>query len=291
MPNASLSLVQGSRWQWAANTAEARALSDPAGLTRNAGTYYDPNEIQLKLSFTKAYSGNLHLYAVDWDKLTRREIVTVNGQSATLGEFNEGAWITFPINVPAGGTVAITVDRTFGPDAVLSGIFLGDAGAPPAVSTSSAPQGNWVGTYGATGYDLLGFNGSSDLASLSNASLTVEQGTRYQWASSTTEARALESPSKSTRVASAVYDPNEIRLRLSFSAAYNGNLELYALDWDSTARREMISVNGQTAVLSSEFNVGAWVSFPVNVQAGETLTITIDRLAGSNAVLSGIFLG
>jgi hypothetical protein len=93
------------------------------------------------------------------------------------------------------------------------------------------------------------------------------------------------------RTASAYYDPNQINLQLSFTAAYSGNIEFYAVDWDSTARREMISVNGQTAVLSSEFSQGAWVSFPISVQAGEKITITVDRLAGSNAVLSGIFLG
>jgi hypothetical protein len=53
----------------------------------------------------------------------------------------------------------------------------------------------------------------------------------------------------------------------------------------------MISVNGQSAVLSSEFNEGAWVSFPISVAAGGTVTITVDRTAGPNAVLSGIFLG
>ncbi len=291
LPNASLSLVQGSRWQWAANTSDARALSDPAALTRNAGTFYDPNEIQLKLSFAAAYSGNLHLYAMDWDHIARREVITVNDQSAVLGEFNEGAWVTFPINVSAGGVVTITVDRTSGANAVLSGIFLGDAGAPPAMPVSSVPQGNWAGAYGSSGYDLLGFDGSSDLTSLSNASPTVEQGSRYQWASSTTDARALESPTGSTRVAATLYDSNQIRLYLSFTTAYSGNLELYAVDWDSTERREMISVNGQTAMLASDFNAGAWITFPVSVAAGGTVTITVDRLAGSNAVLSGVFLG
>jgi hypothetical protein len=292
LPNASLSLVQGSRFQWASASSDARALSDPTGVIHNAGTYYDPNQVQLKLTFTKAYSGNLHLYAVDWDKLTRREIITVNGQSVDLSsDFSEGAWVAFPISVAAGGTVTITVDRTFGPNAVLSGIFLGDAGAPAAAPTPSAPQGNWVGTYGATGSDLLAFNGSTDLASLPNASLTVEQGTRYQWAPTTTDVRALENPGKTARVASGLYEFNQIKLQLNFTAAYSGNIELYAVDWDSTARRETITVNGQTAVLSSAFNEGAWVTVPVNVAAGGTVTITVDRLAGANAVLSGIFLG
>jgi hypothetical protein len=291
LPNASLSLAQGSRWQWAADSTDPRALSDPSGLTHNAGTYYDPNEIQLKLSFSAAYSGNLHLYAVDLDSTARREIITVNGQSAVLGEFSNGAWVSFPINVPAGGAVTVTVDRTAGANAVLSGVFLGNAGGPPAMTVTSAPEGDWVGTYGKTEYDLLAFNGASDEALLSNASVTVEQGSRWQWAAGTTETQALENPSKSTRVAATLYDPNEIRLHLSFTSAYTGNLELYALDWDSTARREMISVNGQTAVLSNEFNKGAWVSFPISVAAGGTVAITVDRLAGKNAVVSGIFLG
>jgi hypothetical protein len=292
LPNASLSLVQGSRYQWTAASADPRALSDPAGVAHNAGAYYDPNQIQLKLTFTKAYSGNLHLYAVDWDKLTRREMITVNGQSVDLSsDFGEGAWVSFPISVTAGGTVTITVDRTFGPNAVLSGIFLGDGGAPAAAPVTKEPQGNWVGAHGASGYDLLAFNGSTDLTSLTNATPTVEQGTRYQWAPTTTDVRALQNPGKTARTAAGLYEFNEIKLQLNFTAAYSGNIELYAVDWDSTARREMITVNGQTAVLSSAFNEGAWVSFPISVAAGGTVTITVDHLAGNNAVLSGIFLG
>ncbi len=291
MPHAAVSLVQGSRFQWAAGSTDPRALSDPSGLVHNIGTYYDPNQIQVKLSFATAYTGNLHLYAVDWDKQTRREIITVNGRSVALGEFNEGAWVSFPVSVAAGETVTITVDRTFGPNAVLGGIFLGEAGAPSSPPVSSAPQGNWTGTYGATGYDLFAFDGASDLTSLPGATASVLQGTRYQWAPSTTDVRALQSQDKMTRVAATLYDPNQIQVQLSFTDPYSGNLELYALDWDSPGRRELITVNGQTATLSADFSQGAWVSFPISVAAGGVVTITVDRTGGPNAVLSGIFLG
>jgi len=294
LPNASLTLVQGSRYQWATGSTDARALSDPSGLTRSATTYYDPNEIQLKLSFTKAYSGNLHLYAVDWDKQTRREIITVNGQSVALGDFSEGAWVSFPVEVAAGGTVTITVDKTFGPNAVLSGIFLGDGGAPPAMPVVSAPQGNWVGTYGSAGYDLAAWNGSTtptDLTSLTNANVNLTRGSRYVWwtTGTTTEPQALESPNKAERTAATYYDPNQIEVQLNFTAAYSGALNLYAVDWESGGRQEMVTVDGQTAMLSN-FSQGAWMSFPVNVPAGGVATIIVDRTAGLNAVLSGIFL-
>jgi hypothetical protein len=292
MPSATVSLVQGSRYQWTADTAETRALSEPGQLTRDAAAYYDPNQIQLKLNFSAACSGNLHLYAVDWDSTVRRETITVDGQTAELSSsFHEGAWVSFPIDVTApGGTVTITVDRTAGPNAVLSGIFLGDAGTPPALPVASSPHGNWVGSFGSAGYVLAAWNGASDLTSLTNASLTVAAGNRFQWDPATTDERALESPTKTTRVAATYYDPNEIVLQLSFTGAYSGNMELYAVDWDSTTRREIISVDGESAVLSSEFDQGAWVSFPISVAAGETVSIVVDRTAGANAVLSGIFL-
>jgi Subtilase family len=292
LPNASLSLLQGSRYEWAPGTTDVRALEDPGAHIRNAATYYDPNEIKLQLSFTSAHSGELHLYALDWDSAERREVITVNGQSAVLASsFHEGAWLTFPISDAADETVTITVTRLAGANAVLSGIFLGEAGAPPGPTATTAPQGNWVGTYGSAGYDLLDFEEPNDLSSLTNASLTVEQASRYTWASSTTDVRALENHAKTSRVAATYYEPNEIKLKLSFTSAYSGNIELYALDWDSTERREVITVNGQSAVLSSSFHEGAWVSFPISVAAGGTVTITVTRLAGPNAVLSGIFLG
>ena len=157
--------------------------------------------------------------------------------------------------------------RTAGASAVLSGIMLGDANPPPAVTT--APEGSWVGTYGVAGYDLANWNGAQDLTELPGVTATLEQGSRYQWAANTTDVRALQSPDGLTRNAATYYDPNEIKLKLGFSAAYTGNLHLYALDWDTTARRETITVNDgsgpRSVALSSEFANGAWVSIPIKV--------------------------
>ena len=292
LPNASLSLTQGSRYEWASSTEDPRALQSPDGLAREAATYYDPSQIRLSLKFNSAYSGNLHLYAVDWDSTARRELISVDGQTADLSSsFNQGAWVSLPISVAAGETVSIVVDREAGANAVLSGIFLGEAGPPPVTQSPSAVQGNWVGSYGSAGYDLSAWSGASDLVSIPSAAVSLAQGSRYVWASSTSDVRALESPEKTTREAATYFDPGQIRLSLKFNTAYSGNLRLYAVDWDSTARRELISVDGQTADLSSSFNQGAWVSFPISVAAGESVSIVVDRTAGANAVLSGVFLG
>ncbi len=290
-PHVTVSLTHGSRYRWASNTTEERALEGPEG-SREAATYYDSSEVSVQLTFKEAYTGELHLYALDWDGESRRETVTVAGQTAELNEnFHNGAWMSFPIKVAAEGSVTIVVQRTGGPNAVLSGILLGGAGSPPSVPVETSPQGNWVGKYGHEGYDLAAWNSSSDLVDIPAAAVSLTHGTRYRWASGTTDKRALESPQGSTREAGTYYDSNEVSLQLTFKEAYTGELHLYAVDWDSEGRRETITVDGQSAILSANFHEGAWASFPISVSAGNSVTITVERHAGLNAVLSGVFLG
>jgi hypothetical protein len=160
---------------------------------------------------------------------------------------------------------------------------------------SRSPQGTWVGTYGADGYALLNWNAGSDLVSLPPSSLALDQGGRYQWSSGTSDVRALQSPDAGTRRAACFFDDNQVRLRLTFTGAYSGTLRIYVVDWDSLGRRENVTVNDgsgpRTANITSDFSQGAWVNVPINVAAGGTVSITVTRTAGLNAVVSGLFLG
>ena len=225
LPDATLSLVQGSRYLWANSTTEVQALESDDQATREAGCWFASSLLELQLSFSSAYSGNLALYALDWDSTSRTETVSVSDAAGTEATgldspFNEGAWMVFPISVASGGTATITVQSTGGANAVLSGIFLGG----PGVQVSSAPQGNWVGTYGASGYALAAWNGSSDATYLPDATLSLVQGSRYLWANSTTEVQALESDDQATREAGCWFASSLLELQLSFSSAYSGNL-------------------------------------------------------------------
>jgi hypothetical protein len=51
----------------ASNTSDVRALENTAGSSRIAAAYYDSKQVWLQLTFGSAFSGNLGLYAVDWD--------------------------------------------------------------------------------------------------------------------------------------------------------------------------------------------------------------------------------
>jgi hypothetical protein len=382
-PLASLDHVGG--FEWSASTTAVQALQSPDTSTRHASCWAS-NPLLFHVNFANAYTGMIHLYALDWDTHDRRENITVNDgsgpQTANITtDFSQGAWVHASINVPAGGTVTVTVTLTGGANAVLSGLFLGGATVPPAPAnltataasassinlawTSSAgaavykiqrspngssswtqigtsttngyvdsglsasttyyyrviasgsadsapsnvasattganltytqsPQGNWVGTYGADGYALLGWNGSTDLVSLPQSSLAIDQGNRYQWSASTTAVQALQSPDASTRRAACSFDNAQLRLHLTFPSSYTGTIHLYALDWDTHDRRESVTVSDgsgpRTANITTDFSQGAWVNAPISVPAGGTVTVTVAVTGGANAVLSGLFLG
>src|SRR5207247_4386108 len=86
-----------------------------------------------------------------WDTVIRRATVTVDDgsgpQQVTLSTvFDNGAWLHFPISVPAGGQVTVTVNK-LGRNAVMSGVFLGGASGPSptppgAPTLNTATPGN-----------------------------------------------------------------------------------------------------------------------------------------------------
>jgi hypothetical protein len=255
--------------------------------------------VRLRIDFAAAWSGDLHLYALDWDNRGRRQTVTVDDGSgprvaALDSAFTNGLWTHAPVTVPAGGSVHITVSRTAGTSAVLSGLFLGEAA--PRLATSQAPQGTWTASYGAGGYALGAWNGTSDLVALpAGATLVMEQAGRTRWSSSTTSVRALQGPGGVGRRAAAWSHAGELRLRIDFAAAWSGDLHLYALDWDNRGRRQTVTVDDgsgpRAAVLDAAFTNGLWTHAPVTVPAGGSVRITVSRTAGTSAVLSGLFLG
>jgi hypothetical protein len=198
--------------------------------------------------------------------------------SATLDHYNMLATTEDMLGVPRVGNAA------------SASSMASDFGLKPS-AISTPPQGNWVGSYGAAGYDLAAWNGGSDVVSMPGVSASLVQGNRFVWGSSGSDPRQLESLDKANRVAGTYWDWNEIRVQLKFSSAYKGNLELYALDYDALGRRETITVGNQTVSLSSDFSQGAWAVFPIDVAAGSSLTVKVDNTGWPNAVLSGIFLG
>ncbi len=129
---ATITLEEGGRVRWSASTTEERALESPDGTTRRAAAWTSATELRLRLTFTKLYTGTLHLYAVDWTAADRRQRITVTNRgldSVTEDRyaFTNGRWAHVPVKVQSGGSIMVTVTPTTGHDAILSGLFLGDA--------------------------------------------------------------------------------------------------------------------------------------------------------------------
>ena len=203
----------------------------------------------------------------------------------TVSSFHQGLYLIWTIS----GDVRITITPLAGANAVLSGLFLDP---PPTtaslVSTDTTTQGNWIGTYGTQGYDL--FNDESSLPSY--ATVTVASASPWTWSATTTDQRAREQVGGTGRIAACAYSTASFTVNVNLADGGVHDLALYFVDWDSTTRSEQVQLtNAATgAVLDTEtvssFHQGVYLVWAIT---GD-VQITITRLAGDNAVLSGLFL-
>jgi hypothetical protein len=114
---------------------------------------------------------------------------------------------------------------------------------------------------------------------------------QFTWAASTSDPRALQTPSATGRIASTYYSSGSFKINVNLTDGNAHRVALYLLDWDSTARAETISVldAATNTVLNTEtfsgFHNGQYVSW--NVQGNVIIQVT--KTGGSNAVVAGIF--
>jgi len=156
------------------------------------------------------------------------------------------------------------------------------------VVSDGSTQGNWQGSYGADGYSLA--NSTQSLPSY--ASFTPTGQSNYTWTTTTSDPRALQAASGSSRIASAWYG-SAFSFDVNFTDGNSHLFAFYALDWDNGGRAETIQVlNASTnAVLDtrtiSNFNNGLYLVWNISGH----VKITVSLLSGTNAVLNGAFFG
>ena len=167
--------------------------------------------------------------------------------------------------------------------------------ATEIIAFDSTRKGSWVSFFGTKGYVLPTWNkNGKDLVSLPTylASYTVNSGSGLVWATKTADPRALTNPDGSFRNATAYSSTTEDRVTLKYKTASRGILSLYLLDWDTTARRETITITDadgtRTYPITSSFQGGLWVRVPISGTTAVPVTIKVTKTAGTTAVLSGI---
>jgi hypothetical protein len=155
------------------------------------------------------------------------------------------------------------------------------------VKADTTTQGNWKGVYGKDGYNLVG-----DLSSIpAYAQIAARSYTAWTWSGSTTETRALQKMSSSSRVAACWYSDTFFSIDVNFTDGQTHQLALYALDWETSTRGETIDiVDASTNALIesrslSSFNGGKYLVWNVRGR----IKINLTRTSGGNAVISGLF--
>jgi hypothetical protein len=247
--------------------------------------------VDVNLSDGKAH--DLELYFLDWDSTARSEQVQISDASTgavldteTVSSFHSGVYDHWQVS----GNILITITRLSGANAVLSGLFIDPTNSTSAtfLEQDTRTEGNWIGTYGTQGSEVIG-----DATSLPSYATVAPSGQAgHIWTTSTTDPRALQQAGGTGRIAATWYSATSFTVDVNLSDGKTHDLELYFLDWESTARSEQVQISNAAtgAVLNTEtvssFHSGVYDTW----QISGNIVITITRLTGANAVLSGLFI-
>src|SRR5688572_13215393 len=168
-------------------------------------------------------------------------------------------------------------------------------GQPPAPNATAVDlgfqnslRGDWVTSFGAQGYAIPGVGSSFS----PGVTFQLKTGAEHTWQSITSDTRALRaSPSDPSRIASAWYDTSAVQVELSSAAPTD--FSLYFLDWDRQNRAQDISIidkqSGVTLLQKRVENFGDGVYYRFRLNG--TVAVRLNRTAGVNAVLTGVFAG
>jgi hypothetical protein len=203
----------------------------------------------------------------------------------------------FSLTLTASNGVSPAATQTFTLTVNPAVVNLGPAAM--FVKADTTTQGNWMGVYGADGYDLANGPQSPANGQLSYGSYTVQNQSNWTWAASTSDPRALETDSQGDRLAATWYSSANFSFDVNFTDGNTHQLALYVMDWDSKGRAETIQIMDATSGLaldtrtvpdspsptSANFVNGTYLVW--NISGHVTIKVTSN--SGPNAVVSGIY--
>lgn len=124
---------------WTAATTDTRALQQASSSQRIASVWYGPNTVTVDLTFNDELAHQLAVYCLDWDAAGRTQTIEIlNGagvvvDSRTVSGFSNGVWVVWNV----AGRVQVRATRTGPMNAVISGLFFGEAVPVPVQVTVS----------------------------------------------------------------------------------------------------------------------------------------------------------
>jgi hypothetical protein len=151
---ATVTPARNTPYTWAAHTNLVQALQNPSGSGRIAACWYTApgiNSFTVDVNITDGRSHNLELYLLDFGSTSRSEQIVFSDANThavlsaqSVSSFSSGVYTNYTIS----GNVLITITKTGGANAVLSGLFFDPPPAPPAVVRSGSTTGGVIDAIG-----------------------------------------------------------------------------------------------------------------------------------------------
>lgn len=244
-------------------------------ISPNGGTFSSPVSVTLG----DATSGSTIRYTLDGSTPTSTSTLysgaftvsnsaTVRAKAFKSGMTDSGvAAATFTINTTTGGSGGSAF------------VYIG---------ADTTHHGNWIGTYGSDGYNVL----PNFTKNPAYVTVTPTGKSDWLWNYTTTDTRGLQTPDGASRTAGCWYSSSAFTIDLKFTDGKTHRVALYLCDWDYAGRAETIEViNGDTGAIAKasmpSFSGGNYLIWDMKGH----FQIRVTPTAGPNAVVNGLFFG
>lgn len=166
----------------------------------------------------------------------------------------------------------------------------GSWNAAQFLGEDAVTQGNWRARYGSQGAAMPGDTALPGWASISTSAAV------YTWAGETNESRGMVKVNGASRTAACWYSDTTLSFDVNLADGQAHPLAVYLLDWDGWGGGRRVRVDIVDAATNSVLDSRAVAAFGNgrflvwNVR-GRVLLRVVNQNTGSNAVVSGVYLG
>ncbi len=231
---------------------------------------------------------------------TQMVSITTTTPNATIRYTTDGSNPTETSGIVYSGPITISATTVLNAIAYANGVadssialatYTITSNAAQFVKSDTTTQGNWQATYGADGFNII----NDTVKYPSYATVTPSGQSSYSWASSTSDARALQKFSiVGDRIAATWYSATNFTVDVNLTDGITHQVALYFVDWDNQGRKERIDIlDAQTGTVLDTRTISSFSSTPQylawNLKGHLVLKVT--STGALNAVLSGVFFG
>lgn len=156
--------AKASVFTWGDLSTDPRALQAVSYAGRRAAAWYSTSTVSIAVPAVNAGPQQLAVYVADFDAAGRAETIEILSpagavlDSRPVANFGAGQYLVWTV----AGDVTVRATRTSGPNALVSGVFVGPttatvaSGAAAFVKVDTATSGDWMTLYGGNAYSIAG---------------------------------------------------------------------------------------------------------------------------------------